>query len=582
MSGTLLEAVSQPVWQRVTITLVHFLWQGMAVAMLLSVVIDLFRIRSARTRYVLSLGALVLLAACPLVTFFALDAPQTAGHQVAAAEESIDHHQRADIVFHSEAETEAPSVESGPAAIDTAAATTMRKRLDRVALGVQPFVFVAWILGVLLLSARLLLSFAGAHWVRCGRRQLPTEVSERVKCLGRQMRLCRAVEVFSSRRVKQAMVVGFYRPVVLLPVAWLTEMPVASLKAIVAHELAHIRRFDLWVNLFQRFVETLLFYHPAIWWLSRRVRVEREMCCDELAIAATGERVVYASTLTLVASRHLAGVRPGVAAAIGGERKMTLLSRVRNVLGKPPAQQKGRWWPVGLVLLVLTFVIWGTTAPFGLADDDDDERPEARERERDRDRAGDRERERDGDRDDREREGDRERAERDRPPRDGDREGPRPTLRRDGDGPRPPIRPDADRDRPSPDRRPDFRPDPTRRPSGDRPDFRPARDGDRPAPVNRDEALMRTLEQLRHEVMELRREVQELKRGRQFEGFRRVEEEVEQQRRISEEQRRRAMEALQRAKETRESPFERRERDEERPRRRPERDDGEEEEEGNE
>jgi UDP-N-acetylmuramoyl-L-alanyl-D-glutamate--2,6-diaminopimelate ligase len=79
---------------------------------------------------------------------------------------------------------------------------------------------------------------------------------------------------------------------VLLPVCWLTEMTPEVLEAVVAHELAHVRRWDLWVNLFQRLVETLLFYHPAVWWVSRRVRLEREMCCDELAVSVTGERLV--------------------------------------------------------------------------------------------------------------------------------------------------------------------------------------------------------------------------------------------------------------------------------------------------
>ena len=118
---------------------------------------------------------------------------------------------------------------------------------------------------------------------------------------------------------------GFLRPMVLLPAAWLVEMPPAMLEAVIAHELAHIRRFDLWVNLFQRLLETLLFYHPAVWWLSRRVRLAREMCCDELAAAATGERVVYASALELAARKRLVPARSLLEVALGVTR-MTLLA----------------------------------------------------------------------------------------------------------------------------------------------------------------------------------------------------------------------------------------------------------------
>ena len=109
----------------------------------------------------------------------------------------------------------------------------------------------------------------------------------------------------ASEAAREAVVTGLLRPMVLLPAAWLAEMTPEVLEAVIAHELAHIRRYDLWVNLFQRFVETLLFYHPGVWWLSRRVRLAREMCCDEMAARATGDRVVYATALELAARKRL-------------------------------------------------------------------------------------------------------------------------------------------------------------------------------------------------------------------------------------------------------------------------------------
>jgi hypothetical protein len=121
--------------------------------------------------------------------------------------------------------------------------------------------------------------------------------------------------------------------------------------------LAHIRRFDLWVNLFQRLLETLLFYHPAVWWLSRRVRLTREMCCDELAAAATGERVAYASALELAARRRLVPARSVVGVALGVTR-MTLLRRVRNVLGLAAESERDRWWPAAVLALLVPPLIW--------------------------------------------------------------------------------------------------------------------------------------------------------------------------------------------------------------------------------
>src|SRR4029434_3857909 len=118
--------------------------------------------------------------------------------------------------------------------------------------------------------------------------------------------------VFLSRQVAEAMAIGIVRPLVLIPAAWATEMPLEMLEAVIAHELAHLKRRDLWINLFQRIVETLLFYHPAVWWLSQRLRVERELCADELAVAATGKRLVYAKALEQIACERQADIRPAL------------------------------------------------------------------------------------------------------------------------------------------------------------------------------------------------------------------------------------------------------------------------------
>ena len=163
--------------------------------------------------------------------------------------------------------------------------------------------------------------------------------------------------VFVSAVARESVVAGFLRPMVLLPAAWLAEMPPEVLEAVIAHEMAHIRRFDLWVNLFQRLLETLLFYHPAVWWLSRRVRLAREMCCDELAAAATGERVVYASALELAARKRLTPARSLLEVALGVTR-MTLLRRVRNVLGLAAQSERGRWWPAAVLALLVPWAIW--------------------------------------------------------------------------------------------------------------------------------------------------------------------------------------------------------------------------------
>ena len=216
---------------------------------------------------------------------------------------------------------------------------------------------VGWMGGVLILSVRLLLGFLGVRRWRCHVEPLAKDLKARVAFLGDRLGLPGFTRVFTSRQAREVVALGYLRPLVLLPAALVTQMPAEMLEAVIAHELAHIRRFDLWVNLAQRIVETLLFYHPAVWWLSSRVRNERELCCDELAVTATGERLTYASALENAGRVRLAALRqPALAVGLGQGKKSTL-SRVRHVLGLPPTPPDSRFWLAGVIVVVLLAIL---------------------------------------------------------------------------------------------------------------------------------------------------------------------------------------------------------------------------------
>src|SRR5690606_32589603 len=123
-----------------------------------------------------------------------------------------------------------------------------------------------------------------------------------------------------------------------------------QLRAVIAHELAHVRRLDAFVNLFQILAEALLFYHPALWWLNRRVRAERELCCDEVAVSMTGDRLSYARALAAMAEWKCP---PGLAMAAN---RAPLPARILHVLGQKPEGmgQRLAGLSCGLVLLTLT------------------------------------------------------------------------------------------------------------------------------------------------------------------------------------------------------------------------------------
>ena len=143
--------------------------------------------------------------------------------------------------------------------------------------------------------------------------------------------------------------VGWLRPAILLPIAAIATLTPAQVEAILAHELAHIRRHDYAVNLLQTIAETLLFYHPAVWWLSKRVRAEREHCCDEIAVEICGDAVAYAKALAELESWRTASPAMAVAATGG-----SLVDRVRRILRVPITDEpRSPSWAVTLALTMI-------------------------------------------------------------------------------------------------------------------------------------------------------------------------------------------------------------------------------------
>ena len=178
--------------------------------------------------------------------------------------------------------------------------------------------------------------------------------------LTRRMRVSRPVRLLESAAVRVPTLVGCLRPVILLPASVLTGLAPEQIEALLAHELAHVRRWDYLVNLLQIMAETLLFYHPAVWWISRRIRAEREQCCDDVVVATCGDRVVYARALAaLEESRAI----PAPALAARGGR---LLARIRRILTMEPDTRNERGWGAVAVAGIALAAVAVLTAACGL------------------------------------------------------------------------------------------------------------------------------------------------------------------------------------------------------------------------
>lgn len=354
-------------------TLIHFLWQGMVVLFVWSLWLTAFGNRGAKHRHNVSLAAMAVLGICPLATFFILPSTTSPVSPAPPAPISLSEAVPEDDANLRSAPQEFPDFSADElAAMAGFAATTelnasigqpepvqpVEENLAESEASAsprwwhqyRPWIAIIWLIGVAVFSARLLAGVAGILWLRFNTKTVPLWLTDLCGDLTKRMKLTAQVPICASAKVIEATVLGFFKPVVLVPVAWLSEMPPEVWEAVLAHELAHVRRFDLWVNLFQRLMETFLFYHPAVWWISSRLRLEREMCCDEWAVAATGRRSAYAETLELVARRRQSSAWPSLATGIGGSQ-MALLRRVRNVLGQGNSQNAV--WPAGLLSLVI-------------------------------------------------------------------------------------------------------------------------------------------------------------------------------------------------------------------------------------
>jgi Zn-dependent protease with chaperone function len=224
-----------------------------------------------------------------------------------------------------------------------------------------PVVTAIWILGVAMLSLRL---FGG--WLltqllaRRGVSKVADGVEEAAREMARRLRLRQQFAVLESAAVTVPTLVGWVKPVVLLPAAALAGLTPLQLQAVIAHELAHIRRHDYLVNLLQTFVETLLFYHPAVWWVSSEIRAEREHCCDDLAVDVCGDRLVYVSALAELTSMER---RVFALAATDG----SLVARVRRILGRP--SETRRELPPSWGILVLLVLIGGGAGTYEMSAD---------------------------------------------------------------------------------------------------------------------------------------------------------------------------------------------------------------------
>lgn len=196
-----------------------------------------------------------------------------------------------------------------------------------------------WLLGVGLSGLRMVLELRGLHQLRATGLPL-RQLHDRLRALAQSLGVRRPVAIVESPAVASPIVVGWLRPMILLPLGLATRMPPAWLDAVLAHELAHVRRHDLLLRLAQRTVEVLLFFHPVVWWLGRQIDQAREEACDDLVVDRLGDPLAYARAIT-----ELEALQTPPAALAAGATEGHLMTRIRHIMHRSNAPRtRHRWW----------------------------------------------------------------------------------------------------------------------------------------------------------------------------------------------------------------------------------------------
>lgn len=316
--------LNQPWTERLGWTLLHFLWQGILVAALYALARALAGGRiSARGRYAIACASLLAMTAAPVVTYWWLgNSGQAAriGHFTAWGAGQL-----------------APRVAYSPVSDPWQQA--------------MPAIVMAWFAGAAACSLRLLMGCMSAAALRRSRpAPVVPEWQQILDRLTERMHVSRSVRLLATDRVDAPSVIGWLRPVILAPVGMLCGLAPEQVEALLAHELAHVRRHDYLVNVLQGIAESLLFYHPAVWWMSNQIRAEREHCCDDLAVAASGDVLVYARALAELESMRPAHFKPVLSANDG-----SLLRRIRRLTNPVAPHTLAGWgaaWSLGALLLL--------------------------------------------------------------------------------------------------------------------------------------------------------------------------------------------------------------------------------------
>lgn len=327
--------LNSPVMYTIALTLIHFLWQGGLVALALKIVLSFTSHQKTQLRYAFSAIAMVVNLILPIITFFVLYKP--------------NYLQLTNSLLY--LPTNATEL-SRLAIKQTEWYSNMVEYL--------PYLSFVWLSVISILSLKLLIELYTVNQLSHKKVVLPDyDLLQRFNLLVEKIGLQKTPQLLISLNTQVPMAIGWLKPIVLIPVSMLSGLTPSQLDMLILHELAHIKRHDYIVNFLQTIVEIILFFHPAVLWVSNQMRNEREYCSDDIAVHHCGNPIAYARTLTETASicnKHKKCSIPDMAmAASGGDLTQRVL-RLVNEHHCSSQSNNGKWFASLTILSIVFFI----------------------------------------------------------------------------------------------------------------------------------------------------------------------------------------------------------------------------------
>jgi beta-lactamase regulating signal transducer with metallopeptidase domain len=315
-------------------TLVHFCWQAGTIAIFYWIADAAMSKKSSQARHLLALVSMLLMLTSAVATFTYEEMSAAPHPSYVAAGSQPD----ATVAAQSDlSDAIAPFM-------GLEASKTAKQAVQWLPSSLLWWLDIAWLVGVACLSARTIGGWRLIQRLRTNAlEQVPEAVQSRFGALRAKLGITRQVQLCVSDRIRGPVAMGVFRSMVLLPASCLLALNPEQLEMVLAHELAHIRRADYFWNLIQTMIETLFFFHPAVWWLGRRIREQRELCCDDLVVEMCADPLMYATALLRLEEQRRSELDLTLAMALDGHRPQSgLRARITRLLGDAESEKESR------------------------------------------------------------------------------------------------------------------------------------------------------------------------------------------------------------------------------------------------